>query len=230
MKRTIIVLTILAVLLTACLPGQTPEQAQAQINTAVAEAIATQQRLIDQAVASTLTAVAQNASPAGPANTPVSFPTLTPVIPTITPFTINTPSGGGGGGGGGGGSGSGGSGSGGAGAPQYDCALVSQKPHDGATIYKPGDSFDVEWTLKNTGKKTIAAGYPFKYISGTNMSPTGMLVTETAIAPGEVFTFRIEVIAPDVQGVDRQQFTMQWAFIVEGDKICKPYISIFVQK
>jgi hypothetical protein len=226
MKKTLFIMTVLAVFLTACSPGQTPEEAQAQINTAVAAALATQQQLIDQAVASTLTAVAQNVSstPVGPANTPLSFPTLTPVIPTITPFVINTLSGGGGGG-----SGSG-SGSSGAGAPQYDCALVSQKPRDGAAIYKPGDEFDVEWTLKNTGKKTIAAGYSFQYISGTNMSPTGMLVTETAIAPGESFTFRIEVIAPDVQGVDKQQFTMQWAFIVEGDKICKPYISIFVQK
>ena len=62
----------------ACVPGQTPEDAQDQINTAVAAAIATQQAAIDQAVAMTLTAVAQNASPTlvGQLLTPAHLPHL----------------------------------------------------------------------------------------------------------------------------------------------------------
>lgn len=233
-SKVFFVLLTLALLLGACLPAaQQPAQqqaqnpvidVQAQINTSVAQTVEAQGQ-ISTFVAQTMEAQA----------TPL--PSATP-IPTFTPFTLATATitpwmGGGAGGGGGGGGwsgGGGGSGSGGPGSPQYDCSLVNQKPRDGDRIYRPGDSFDVEWTLENTGTKTIKAGYPFMYYKGDMISPTGTLVLDHDVKPHGEFTFRIEVVAPQVQGLDKQQFTMQWVFIVEGNKICTPYIAIFVQR
>jgi hypothetical protein len=232
--RAMMILLTLALFLGACLPAasgqpaaqpqqntQSQAEIQAQINTSVAQTIEAQNQ-VGTFVAQTMQAQASPTSTA----TPFAIPTFTPfVVPSATSRPVS-----GGGGGTGGGTYYGGNGSGGAGSPQYDCAVVAQKPNDGDRIWKPGDEFDVEWTLKNTGTKTIAAGYPFMYIGGDDISPTGTLVSGAAVEPGDLFAFRIEVIAPQVQGLDKQQFTMQWAFIVEGNKICKPYIAIFVQR
>lgn len=221
MRKSLIVMTMLILLLSACLPGQTPEEAQNQINTAVAAAIATQQAAIDQAVAMTLTSVAQNASPTpvAPPDTPtlVSFPpTLTPVIPTITP--INTQSSGGGGGGGGGGNTS----------TAYSCAIIGEKPFDGAH-FKPGDSFDKSWTIKNTGTATWAAGWDFEYRGGTDMSPTADFITTQQVKPGGTITLVIEVIAPDVPAKDAGKiFTMTWSINFKGSHFCTPYVAIKV--
>jgi type II secretory pathway pseudopilin PulG len=225
MKKTLIVMSILAVILTACLPGQTPEETQAQVNTAVAAAFATQQHLVDQAVASTLTAVAQNAPPAGltPINTPLSFPTLTPIIPTVTPLVLNTPSSGGSGGGGGGS----GSGGGGGSSTKYSCAIIAEKPYDGAS-FKPGDSFDKSWTIKNTGTAAWGADWDFEYIKGEDMSPTGDRSIGQEVKPGKSITMLIEVTAPDITPKESgKTFVMTWS-LNNGTHFCTPYVAIRV--
>ena len=45
MRRTWIVLILLVFLLAACVPGQSPEQVQAQIETAVAQTVAAQRQI-----------------------------------------------------------------------------------------------------------------------------------------------------------------------------------------
>lgn len=230
--KAIMILLTLALFLGACIPAanqtdipqvqntQSLIDIESQINTSVAQTIEAQNQ-IGTFVAQTVEAQASPTSTA----TPFSIPTFTPFV--IETATVKVSGGGGSSGGGGGG---GGSGSGGAGSPTYDCALVSQKPRDGAYIYRPGDSFDVVWTIKNTGTNDIPATAYYQYIGGTNMSPTGVLVLGVVVKPGNTASLRIEVIAPAVTGTDKKQFTMQWALIVKGNKICKPYISIFVQK
>lgn len=223
MRKSLTVMTMLILLLSACLPGQTPEEAQNQINTAVAAAIATQQAAIDQAVAMTLTAVAQNASPTPvptfvDPSTPTAlvFPTLTPVIPTVTP---NPPSGGGGGGGG--------SGGGGSSSSAYSCAITSEKPFDGAH-FKPGDYFDKSWTIRNTGTVTWGANWDFEYRGGTDMSPTGDFTIGKQVKPGDSITLVIEVDVPDVPAKDAGKiFTMTWS-LNNGSHFCTPYVAIKV--
>jgi hypothetical protein len=230
--RAITVFLTLAVFLGACLPAAQQTEApqvqntpggiidvQSQINTSVAQTIEAQNQ-IGTFVAQTVEA---QASP-----TPLATP-----IPTFTPFVIgtvtNTPwAGGGSGGGGGGGSG------GGSGGPvnngAWDCAIVSQKPYDGDRIWKPGDSFDVEWTIKNNGTKELPADLSLVAIGGTDMSPTPSYMLGHVVRPGETFTFRIEVIAPRPDNLDRKQYVMQWAVVLAGTKLCRPYISIYVQR
>lgn len=214
MKKTLIVMTTLTIFLTSCIPGQTPEQAQAQINTAVAAAIGTQQSLIDQAVASTLTAVAQNASPtpvgstAEPSatNTPLSFPTLTPVIPTVTSAPVIPPSGGGGG------------------VPakrDYACSSIGTKPKDYSEFHK-GDDFDIKWTIVNTGSKTWDAGVDVKYASGPQMSYETIVEIPVAMAPNDQYTIVLDAAAPTTSG----SHIMTWA--VQG-QMCYLYVAINVK-
>ena len=219
MKKLLLVMAISIILVTACIPGQTPQQTQDQINTAVAAAIATQQKLIEEAVNATLTAVAQNASPTPVAttvdpSTPTAlvFPTLTPVVPTITP--INTQSSGGGGGGGGS-------------SNAYSCSIIGEKPYDGAH-FKPGDSFDKSWTIKNTGTVTWGANWDFEYKGGEDMSPTGNFTIGKQVKPGGTITLVIEVDTPNVPAKDAGKiFTMTWS-LNNGSHFCTPYVAIKV--
>jgi hypothetical protein len=88
-------------------------------------------------------------------------PTLT--APTVTPFSVNPPSGGSGGG-----------------APKkadYSCDVIHARPFDNSE-FNPGEDFDIKWTILNTGKKTWPAGYDLKYWSGPNMALSGATVVE----------------------------------------------------
>jgi type II secretory pathway pseudopilin PulG len=213
MKKTLIFMTLCAVILTACVPGQTPQQTQDQINTAVAAAIATQQALIDQAVAATLTAVAQNASPTPVAptlvvpatSTPLSFPTLTPVIPTVTPVPVIPPSGGGG-------------------VPakrEYACTSIGTKPKDYTEFHK-GDDFDIKWTIVNIGTKTWDAGVDVKYLSGPQMSYAKIVEIPVAMKPNDQYTIVLDAAAPTSSG----DHIMTW--VVQGP-MCYVYVAIRVK-
>lgn len=213
MKKLLLVMAISVILVTACIPGQTPQQTQDQINTAVAAAIATQQKAIDDAVAATLTAVAQNASPTamGPAveftSTPTAliFPTLPPIIPTITPVPVNPPSGGGG-------------------VPakrDYACDIISRKPLDN-TEYNKGAKFDIKWTIVNTGTKTWEAGYDVKYFNGPKMTTTSLFEIPVAMKPNAKYEMNLDAVAPNEKGSQVMTWTVQ-------GQICYPYTAIIVK-
>ena len=95
-------------------------------------------------MAATISAMQTGTALAQPSMTPTleTTPTDTPVIPTATPFVIATAtsfstSGGGGGGG--------------SVKPKYACDVIRQRPYDNST-FKPGDGFDIKWTIVNTGR------------------------------------------------------------------------------
>ena len=118
------------------------------------------QQLIEQSVA--LTVAAQNAQTSEaqaqiPTNTPLPTQTEvappTPALPTATPFVIVPPTlapvtGGGGGV---------------TTKPEYACDIIHQRPYDDQT-FKPNDTFDVKWTIVNTGTKTWRKGLDLKYL------------------------------------------------------------------
>jgi hypothetical protein len=93
MKRSVIVMIILAAFLAGCAPGQSPEGIQAQVNTAVAQTMEAQQR-IEGFVAQTVAAQSPLSTPTAvtPTGTPTTIPislqfTSTVVIPTSSPST-----------------------------------------------------------------------------------------------------------------------------------------------
>jgi hypothetical protein len=213
--RVVYILMALTLILAACAPGQptqSPEQIQSQIETSVAMTIAAADAATAQAVAAftetpTSTPVATS--------TPFVLPT-SPLLASPTPFVI-VPSGGGGGGGGGGGNTT----------TSYSCTVVSEKPYDGAE-FKPGDSFDKYWTIKNTGTVTWDASWDFEYIGGTDMSPTADMTIGQNVKPGETITLMIEVIAPDVTKKEGSKiFVMTWS-LNHGTHFCTPYVAIRV--
>jgi hypothetical protein len=206
-------------ILSACLPQRQPPAPTAnttELANQVAEAVA-----LTLAVAQAQTEAAQPAATNTtlPTQTEAVPPSLTPIIPSATPLILVQPtstrvvSGGGGGGGGS------------SAAPlPYDCTVFSNEPRD-LTVFKKNKEFDIVWTIKNTGTKTIPANFDIKYFSGTKlMKDPSYTVREFGkdLKPGESIKIVIDAIAP----VDKGKHVMTW--IVEG-QLCYPYIAIVVE-
>jgi hypothetical protein len=208
MRKSLIILAAMALLLAACAPGQSPQEVQAQIETAVALTVAAQDQI---ATAVALTVAAQNpTSTSTPTFTPTSsspsVPTLTPIIPTVTP--LNPPSSGGGGGGGG------------STTANYSCDIIHRRPFDNAEFNR-GAEFDIKWTIVNTGTKAWPQGYDVKYYSGPNMT-TVTRVELPAMDPKDQYDIVFDAVAPTQKGFH----VMTW--VVEG-QLCFPYTAIIVK-
>lgn len=215
LKRISFTTLTVIVLLTACLPSQptvtTPDPAQ-------------QANDIATAVALTISAMNAQTQTAQPVATNTTLPTQTsavpvtdtPIIPTATPFVLVPPTativiGGGGSGGGS------------APQPALDCTPILNKPQD-LTVFRKGNEFDIKWTIKNTGTKTIPAKLDVKYLSGTVLmkDPTDTFRELPEIKPGKTATIIIDAVAPAQLG----KHVMTW--VVEGN-MCYPYIAIIVE-
>ena len=194
-------------ILAACVPAQPqlPTQDSGQVANQIATSVA-------------LTVAAQNAQTeaARPTDTPPPTPTeVVPptlaVIPTATPFVVVPPtvvSGGGGGG-----------------VTtikkDYACDIIRRRPFDN-TYYRPGDTFDIKWTIVNTGTKNIRAGTDLKFAIGSQM--TGVTRVELPeMKPGDQYEVVFDATAPTKEG----HHVMTW--VVEGP-LCYPYASIIVEK
>jgi len=217
-KRILFSVMVVIFLLTACAPTAAPAAAVTQDPALV-------QQLIEQSVA--LTVAAQNAQtleaqaliPAA-TNTPLPTQTeaapLVPSLPTTTPFVIvpptNTVV-------------ANNNGNSGSSIPVvqsgYDCTVTNQSPLDNA-VFKPNKDFDINWTIVNTGTKTMQAGLDVKYYSGIKMT-TITHYELPAIKPGEKYKVVIDAKSPAKEGLQ----VMTW--IVEG-KLCFPHIAIEVKK
>ncbi|NWG07840.1 MAG: hypothetical protein HXY35_14280 [Chloroflexi bacterium] len=207
MKRILFSMTATLVLLSACAPAAAPTQDPALV-----------QQLIEQSVQ--LTVAAQNAETASaiPPATETPLPTATeaaveptaiPAIPSATPFVVVPPtavvSGGGVT----------------TTKPEYACDVVHQRPFDD-TVYKPGEKFDVKWTIVNTGTKPWRAGLDLKYSYGPVMMST-TTIELPAMDPGDQFDVDFDAVAPMETGHQ----VMVW--LVEG-QLCYPYVRIIVEK
>jgi hypothetical protein len=86
-----------------------------------------------------------------------------------------------------------------------------------------GDTFDIKFTIKNTGTKTWPAGYDLTYFSGPNMAPAFPAVIELPeMKPGDLFAVGpYDATAPAEKGLHVMTFKLQGGF-------CWPYIAINV--
>jgi hypothetical protein len=211
-KRILFSVMAVIFLLTACAPSApAPTQDPALV-----------QQLIEQSVA--LTVAAQNAQTLEaqaliPDATNTPLPTQTeaaPALPTATPFVIVPPtntvvvsSGGGGGGGGT------------VVRPQFACDSIRRRPFDN-TVFKPNDTFDIKWTIVNTGTSALRAGLDLKYFSGPKMTASTVFELP-AMQPGDQYEIDMDGVAPDTVGFH----VMTWT--VEG-QLCYPYVAIYVER
>ncbi len=199
--KLVSLLLVTVFLLAACAPKTVPtvdtNDIANKVMTAVAATISAQQ---------SQTAAAQPLATA----TPVVIPTETPMLPTATPFVIASstlkPSSGGGGGG-----------------PvtySYACDIVRQRPYDNTTFH-PGDSFDVKWTIVNTGTATWVAGLDLVYYSGPKMTGASF-VQLPQMKPGDTYSIVFDAHAPMEKGHHVMTWKLQGGF-------CYPYVAINVE-
>jgi len=210
-KRVLFSVMAVIFLLTACgspaasAPTQDPALVQQVIQQSVALTVAAQ---------NLQTAEAQAQLPTNTAlPTQTEVPALVPALPTATPFVIVPPTLAPVSGGGGGGS---------IPKPEYACDVIHQRPYDN-TYFKPNDSFDVNWTIVNTGTRTWIAGLDLKYFSGDKMTNTGNVFQLPEMKPGDQYPVVMDATAPGKVGFH----VMTW--MIEG-KICFPYVAIYVDK
>ncbi len=207
-RRILFITLTIVFLLAACAPAKvaTPNPAEIanQVATSVALTVASQ-NLDTQQAAPVVTDTPVPTATAAVIDTP------TAILPTATPFVITppttVPSGGGGGS----------SNT----KPDYACDIIHQRPFD-YTVFKPGDKFDIKWTILNTGTKTMRAGLDLKYNSGTQMTSVTRLELPE-IEPKGQYALQLDAVAPEKEG------TYIMTFIVEGG-VCYPYVAIKVEK
>ena len=194
-------------LLAACVPAAQPTVDPQEVANQVATSVA-------------LTIAAQNTQDAlaRPSDTPLPPPTETllpsptpvPALPTATPFVVVPPT-----------VVSGGGGSGTTTQPEYDCDIIRRRPFDN-TFFRPGDEFDIRWTIVNTGTRNLRAGTDVKYSIGSQM--VGVTFVELPeMKPGDQYEIIFDAVAPETEG----NHIMTW--VVEG-QLCYPYTAIIVEK
>ena len=194
-------------LLAACVPAAQPtvdpDEVANQVSTSVALTVAaqnTQDALARPSETPTLV----------PTETLLPSPTLVPDIPTATPVVVVPPT-----------AVSGGGGSGATTQQEYDCDIIRRRPFDN-TFFRPGDEFDIRWTIVNTGTRNLRAGTDVKYSIGSQM--VGVTFVELPeMRPGDQYEITFDAIAPDTEG----NHIMTW--VVEG-QLCYPYAAIIVEK
>lgn len=197
------------VLLSACQPAPPtldPNEVANQVATSVALTVAAQNALTQAAVSPTplvTNTVLPTQTPEGVIDTPTLVPTLPP-LPTVTPVVSS--------GGGGGGTTT---------QPDYACNPFPRIPRDN-TVFRPGDHFDIRWTIVNTGKKTMVAGLDLKYDDGPQMTST-TLIELPELEPGDQYVVNLDAVAPSEEGNHIMTFS------VEGS-LCFPYVAIIVEK
>lgn len=220
MKKTIrfaMLLVAATLLLSACFPATNSEegstidatQAAQMVEDAVDKALnaqATQNAANAPAATATLPPATETPIPAPPTVTPI--PTITPIVLAPT-ATVASSSGG---------------------TtyqkPKYSCYFMSGKKPKDNSIFAAGDSFDIKFTITNTGTATWVAGTDVRYGSNTDLTNGGVSMGELAVdvAPGESVTIGpFDAWAPAKSG----HYVM--GFIVEGVDNCMPYVAIDVK-
>jgi hypothetical protein len=201
------------VLLSACQPAQptqNPIDVENQVATSVALTVAAQNAQTQAAVSPTpeatnTTLPTQTEAGVVASVTPLATSTI---LPTATAIVLPATSVSGGGGGT-------------TTKREYACDTIRRRPFDN-TSFRPGDNFDIKWTIVNTGTKTMVAGLDLKFSNGTQMtSRTRVELPE--LKPGAQFAVDFDAVAPNKEG------TYIMAFLVEGG-LCYPYAAIIVEK
>lgn len=209
-KNFLLSVMAVMVLLAACQPPAAPTQSaidlENEVATIVALTVAAQNAQTQAAVSPTPEATNTTL----PTQTDSAPPTPTLLLPTATPTVIVLPT-----------SSSGGGGGGTTTKRDYSCDTIRRRPFDN-TSYRPGDTFDIKWTIVNTGTKTMVAGLDLKYNSGTQMT-NRTRVELPELKPGAEFAVDFDAVAPNKEG------TYIMTFLVEGG-LCYPYVAIIVEK
>jgi hypothetical protein len=111
----------------------------------------------------------------------------------------------------------------------YVCDIINQRPFDD-TSFRPGDSFDIKWTIVNTGTQRWEDETYLEYQSGPQMSETTQIKLPK-LKHGGQYDVVLDATAPSESGMQ----IMVWAVVGPGTVkdssywMCYPYVRIIVE-
>jgi hypothetical protein len=111
----------------------------------------------------------------------------------------------------------------------YVCNIIDQKPFDD-TAFRSGDSFDIKWTIVNTGTQKWHDETYLEYQSGPEMTDKTQIELPN-LKPGGKHEVILDAIAPSEAGLQ----IMVWAVYGPGAVkdsfywMCYPYVRIIVK-
>jgi len=84
---------------------------------------------------------------------------------------------------------------------------VSQSIADD-TVFAPGQTFTMTWTLKNSGTSTWTAAYLLRYYSGNTFGATKEIAIGREVLPGGQIDISLQMTAPLIPGSYRSDWVM----------------------
>lgn len=111
----------------------------------------------------------------------------------------------------------------------YSCQLIAQKPEDWR-VMRSRTTFDVQWTLKNTGSKVWGIhGVDVKFRGGFPVGTkihTGpdLFDLPKKVGPGQRITLLMDMTAPKKNG----DYVDNWGLYLGSTVFCKFYIALSV--
>jgi hypothetical protein len=134
------------------------------------------------------------------ASTPTYTPTVTPTATiTLTPFF-------------------------GAASGDLDCRVLSQSVRNGVH-FDPGESFNVGWKVRNTGRLGWDAGVVyFAYSGGRKMDRDDVYHLPETVSPSNVAALSASMVAPRKAG----GYTTIWSLHRGADRFCQVSLTIYV--
>lgn len=105
----------------------------------------------------------------------------------------------------------------------YACDAYRISP-GGQGPFRPNESFEIQWVVKNIGTNAWPAGQDVRFSSGSsgNMATVSVVEIKQALQPNDTFTIAVDAKAPGKKGLHH----MTWVVAGQG---CALYVAINVQ-
>lgn len=111
------------------------------------------------------------------------------------------------------------------GIPCNSSKFVSETIPD-FTVFKPGETFQKSWTLRNAGDCDWTENYIFEFEEGNRLNGESSIKVNTVIEPNETITFTVNLKAPDQPG----DYVGVWRLkAADGEKLGKYWVKIKVE-
>ena len=105
------------------------------------------------------------------------------------------------------------------------CTLISQIPQDGANFHTNKD-FTLSWQLSNSGTGAWPQdSVSLKYVDGEQFSGATVVNLSKTVAPGDDFTFSVDMTTPSKTG----KYTADWTLADGSQTFCPLYLRITVK-
>jgi hypothetical protein len=114
----------------------------------------------------------------------------------------------------------------GAASGDLECRVLNQSMRNGVH-FDAGESFDVGWKVRNTGRLGWDAGIVyFAYSGGTKMDRDDVYYLPGTVSPGNTAALSASMVAPRKAG----GYTTIWSLHRGADRFCRVSLTIYVPR